>query len=313
MAKNFLLSAKTSQDIDRRIDRVLKGLGNPEPPLKLEEVRELLKLDLGFYTANDPGVARETISRIRVAAIQIYKRPEILIDVIKKMSLKALYLPDRKRILLDGDLPLKKHRWNEAHEIGHSLIPWHDDMMHGDNSQTVSTSCHVQIEAEANFAAGRLLFLRERFVEEALSLAPSLASIKKLHQIYGNTYSTTLYRYVECAGVEVPIMAMISGHPHISMRELDFDPQKPCSHFVRSQAFASRFNKISELEIFEAIVGYCGSQKGGPLGNKQLILTDDNGDNHRFSFETFYNRYNGLTLGTYLGPEDVRVLLSASA
>ncbi len=129
MAKNLILSAKTSQDIDRRVERILKGLGNPEPPLRLEDVRELLKLDLAFYRANDPGILSETISRIRVAAIQVYKRPALLGEVIKKMSLKALYLPDRKRILLDGDLPLLKHRWNEAHEIGHSIVPWHDDMM----------------------------------------------------------------------------------------------------------------------------------------------------------------------------------------
>lgn len=59
MAKNFLISNGTAEDIDRRIDRVLKGLGNPEPPLRLEDVRALLRLDLSFYTATDPGLARE--------------------------------------------------------------------------------------------------------------------------------------------------------------------------------------------------------------------------------------------------------------
>ena len=64
MATNRLLLPKTMQDIDGRVERVIRGLGNPEPPLELSQVRELLKLDLAFYTADDPGIAREVISRV---------------------------------------------------------------------------------------------------------------------------------------------------------------------------------------------------------------------------------------------------------
>ena len=158
MAKNRVLSAKTAQDIDERVERVLRGLGHPEPPLRLDDVRELLKLDREFYTANDPGVLREAISRIRVAGIQVYKRPTLLIDAIKKSSLQALYLPDRRRILLDKSLPKLKHRWNEGHEIGHSIIPWHEDIMLGDNRLTLYPGCQEQVEAEANFCCGTAAF-----------------------------------------------------------------------------------------------------------------------------------------------------------
>lgn len=303
MSKNRILSTKTAQDIDQRVERVLKGLGNPEPPLRLEDVRHLLKLDRQYYTARDTSAVREAISRIRVGAIQSFQRPTIIWDAIQKLSLKALYLPDRKRILLDGDLPAKKHRWNEAHEIGHSLLPWHEDVMHGDNRQTLSPDCHEQIEAEANYAAGRMLFLRERFTDEARSFDPSIASIQKLHGAFGNTLSTTLYRFVELSGAEMPVIGIISDHPHKSRRPKSHDPQQPCRHFIQSPAFARRFSRISEKEIFNAIAGYCGSQGGGPLGESELILADDNGDEHRFYFETFFNRYDALTLGVYLRPE----------
>ncbi|WP_316979522.1 ImmA/IrrE family metallo-endopeptidase [Shumkonia mesophila] len=307
MAKNYILSSKTAHDIDQRVERVLRGLGNPEPPLCLKDARELLKLDRAFYTADDPGITREAISRIRVATIQVYHRPTLIIDAIRKLSLKALYLPDRKRILLDGSLPIKKHRWNEAHEIGHSLIPWHEDTMLGDNTQTLSPDCREQVEAEANFAAGRMLFLRERFVTEALSRDPSIASVRQLHGIFGNTMSTTLYRFIECAGNERPIVGLITGHPHVTRRGVDYDPTKPCRHFIQSPAFAAHFRRMPEIDLFEAVAGYCGGQSGGPLGTAELILTDDNGDQHRFIFETFYNRYDALTLGVYLRPE-MRVL-----
>jgi Zn-dependent peptidase ImmA (M78 family) len=299
----MILSAKTAADIDARVERVLRGLGNPEPPLRLEEVRHLLKLDRQFYTASDTGAVREKISRIRVGTIQVLARPTLLLEAIKKMSLKALYLPDRKRILLDGDLPVLKHRWNEAHEIGHSLLPWHEDAMHGDNSQTLSVHCHEQIEAEANYAAGRILFLRDRFTDEARSLKPAIASIITLRDTFGNTLSTTLYRFVEMAGADMPMVGMMSGHPHKSRRKADFDPNAPCRHFIQSPAFAKHFSGIGEKSLFHAVAGYCGSQRGGPLGECELILTDDNGDDHRFYFETFFNKYDALTLGVYLRPE----------
>lgn len=303
MAKNRLLLPKTMQDIDGRVERVLKGLGNPEPPLSLPDVRELLKLDLGFYTADDPGMAREVISRIRVATLQVFQRPTLIMDAIRKMSLKALYVPDRKRILLDGSLPILKHRWNESHEVGHSLLPWHADVMHGDNAHTVSRDCHDQIEAEANFAAGRLLFLRDKFDLEARDHTPSLKNIRALNGRFGNTLSTTLYRFVEALGDDTPIVGMISsGHPHVSRRKPDFNAKNPCRYFIRSGAFATRFSRVDELVVFEAVAAYCGSQRAGPLGTAELILDDDNGDRHVFIFETFFNRYDALTLGLYVRP-----------
>ena len=253
---NRSISAKTASDIDGRVERVLRGLGHPEPPLQLKEVRELLRLDLAFYTANDPGVIREAISRIRVAGIQIYKRPMLL--AIQKSSLSALYLPDRKRILLDAALPQPKHR-NEAHEIGHSVIPWHEDVMLGDNARTLSPDCREQVEAEANFAAGRLLFLRDRFTDEVRSVEPS--AIQRLRKIFGNTLSTTLYRFVESAGTNLPLVGMITGHPHASRRSDDFDPSDPCRHLIRSPAFAHCFGRTSGSDLFSAHLLRCTERR----------------------------------------------------
>ena len=84
MARNRILSAKTVGDIDARVERVLRGLGHPEPPLRLEDVRELLKLDRMFYTVDDPTMIREMTSRIRIAGIQVFERPMLIIDAIRK-------------------------------------------------------------------------------------------------------------------------------------------------------------------------------------------------------------------------------------
>jgi Zn-dependent peptidase ImmA (M78 family) len=308
LSKNFSLKARTAHDIDGRIERVLRGLGSPEPPPRLEDVRELLQLDREFYSADDPSLMREVVSRIRVATIQVAQRPMLLLEAIKKWSLQALYVPDRKRILLDATLPAKKHRWSEAHEIGHSLIPWHDDVMHGDNRHTLLPQCQEQIEAEANYAAGRLLFLRDRFAVEARDLRPTITSIQSLNTTFGNTISSTLWRFVETVGSQRPMVALISCHPNIARRPPDFNPMQPCRHCIQSPAFAAHFESISERLLFDAASTYCSARNGGPLGSAEIVLQDDNGQDQLFSFESFYIRYKppalgeALTLGVHIGP-----------
>lgn len=299
MAKNIELNAKVSRDIDQVVQKVLNGLGNPEPPLDLNLVRELQRLDRGYYSSTDTGLLQEAASKIRIGTKQILLRPSIILDAVRKFDLRALYLPDQKRILIDKDQPKLKHRWNEAHEIGHSLIPWHEGAMLGDDDHTLVPSCHAKLENEANFAAARLLFLRQRFIGEAKSLPPSIKSLKILASKFGNTNTSTLFRCVEAWGDEVPILGLVTDHPKIQFRKESFDPSNPCRYFIQSQRFAEAFGKVKETEAFDLIVGYCRGGKGGPLGHSELCVKDDNGDDHIFEFESFSFYHQTLTLGIY--------------
>jgi hypothetical protein len=297
--KNIQLSGRTVADIDAQVTKVIRNLDNPEPPLDLATVRELLRLDRQYYSTSDDGLLRQTASRLWIAGVQVLKRPGLLGDAVRNLSLKALYLPDRKRILLDRDLPEKKHRWNEAHEMGHALIPWHAGMMLGDDELTLTRACHAQVEAEANYAAGRLLFLDDRFAEEANASKPSLEHVKSLSATFGNTVTSTLWRFVEQAHSRIPMVGLVTGHPHPTRRKADFDPAVPCRYCVESPAFVARFGHISEVLLFNTIATYCGSQGGGPLGEAEIPLLDTNGEAHVFHFATFFNRYEALTLGVW--------------
>jgi hypothetical protein len=165
---------------------------------------------------------------LKVAGQQVLARPSILKDVIGKLGLKALLLPDRRRILIDSETPDLKQRWSEAHEIGHDLIPWHAETMFGDDQSTSTPSCHEQVEAEANYAAGQLLFLQERFVRDLRDLSPSIEAVKTLQNRYKNTLTTTLWRYVELNSAAV--VGAISGHPHRPAR--DFSPRNPLRYLI---------------------------------------------------------------------------------
>lgn len=302
MTKNHILKQKTMDDIDRRVERVLQDVGNPEPPLNLDDVRELLKLDRGYYTADDPSVARKVASRIRVGVLQVFKRPALLADIIKSLDVRGFYIPDQKRILIDKSQPEPKHRWLEAHEIGHSLLPWHEDVMFGDSKHTLSPQCHDAVESEANFGAARLLFLRDHFSHQASDYAHSINSVKLLKPIFGNTYTTTFWRCIETWGADRPMVGLITGHPHPSKRTSDFDPNAPCRHVIQSPAFGRQFSRVNEILLFNLVSKYCTRARGGPLGYSELAIDDDNGESHIFTFETFSFFHDVLTLGAYSRP-----------
>jgi hypothetical protein len=293
--RNRFLSDGTARDIDRQVTRVLKGLGNPEPPIRLEEVQELLKLDRQFYTGTQDGVFRETVSRIKVGALQILKRPEFLAEAVKKLSLKALYLPDKKRILIDSELPEAKVRWVIAHEITHELcIDWHGDILFGDSDSTISEACHEQIEHEANYGAGRLLTLQDRFIEEVRGHSElTLKDINHLAKLYGNTWTSTLWRAVEV--MDFPAFAIIGNHPNHKVEG------ERIRYFVRSRFFESQFGNVDEAQALAAMKKYCGWTKRGPLGKSDAIIIQDlAGDEYVFQMETFATPYEVLTLGRVL-------------
>lgn len=147
--KNRFLEAKTERDIDGQVSKILRGLGNPTTAIELADVRALLELDRQYYSSTNDSFLREMVSKAKVAGKQVISRPSLILDVVRKFELKAFWVPDRKRIMIDESQPKAKWRWNEAHEIIHSVVPWHQGAMMGDTEYTLTPGGHEQVEAEA--------------------------------------------------------------------------------------------------------------------------------------------------------------------
>lgn len=287
--KNPQIGNSERRQIDKAVRRLLADLKGVEPPLRLEQVRDQLKLDLDYYSSKEPGLIREVVHSLKVGGMEWLSGKTSLAIMIEKLGLRAMLFWDQRRILIDQELHPVKHRWAEGHEIGHKLLFWHKQYLLGDSTNELSPACHAIIEAEANYAAGQLLFLQDRFVEEAQSFPISLASLKSLKNRFGNSSASTLWRLVEeCSGT-TPVVGIVSEHPHRLPPE--FDHLAPCRYVIESPRFRAQFSKTSELRLFELLTSICNRKSGGPLGTKDVELMDDNGGRHEFAFESFCYRY----------------------
>lgn len=298
--KNSFLETRTARDIDAQVSKILRGLGNPTGPIVLDDVRALLDLDRHYYSSTNDGLLHEIVSKAKVAGKQVLNRPSLILDVVKKFDLKAFWVPDRKRIMIDEAQPKLKWRWNEAHEIIHGVVPWHAGAMMGDTEYSLTPVCHEQVEAEANYGAGRLLFLQGIFEEFIRSSKPSFQLLHDVQKQFGNTLTASFWRLVET--LSIPALGVIGKHPHHDRENID--PEHPFRYFIQSRKFLERFSSIDEKDIQEMIQNYCSWKKRGPLGEKKLLLADDNGTEHIFLFETFSNTHEVLTLITYIKPHN---------
>lgn len=193
------------------------------------------------------------------------------------------------RILLDTDIAKPKLRWNEAHEITHDILPWHYGIAHGDPEATLSPACHEQIEAEANYGAGRLLFCGSEFLKTVRDSALSFEFLKELHGRYGNTMTTTLWRIVEAT--QHPAFGIVSVHPAGATGNVYEDVR----YFIRSRRFAREFSRADPSMLFDTICTRCYGRRG-PVGQGILLVSNDRDEASPFTFETFWNGYDALTL-----------------
>lgn len=168
-------------------------------------------------------------------------------------------------------------------------------MAHGDHQLTLSLECELEIEAEANFAAARMLFLGDRFVDELRGDLVNLPRVRELANTFGNTITSTLWRTVE--SVNVPAFGLVSQHP----LEFKVDDQTPLvEHFIAQPQFRAMFPTVTGNDLYLALRTFCRGMRG-PLGSGEILLRDSVGEDHIFAAECFYNGYNALTLGLHQG------------
>ncbi|WP_299695338.1 hypothetical protein [uncultured Tateyamaria sp.] len=297
-----LIELYAAKDIDESVARILRDLGNPEPPLRLEDVCELLKLDLSYYSKSDLDLLDEISHRTVMAGNTILTNAKRMWDVVTKAGLRGLLIPSQRQIFIDDKVPTLKERFLIGHEIAHDFIEWHRDLMMGDNEHSISPQCHHTMEAEANYGSRRLIFLGDRFADEWRD--QSTFDWKKaaaVGKVFGNTITTTLWEIVNSCPSNLPALGMISVHPHhpgFCSRAGNGN----VAYFFGSDAFNNQFANVGKEDVFRELRQYVEFKKRGPLGEGVQVLSDVNGEPFEFQFSTFCNGYDVLTYAEMIGP-----------
>lgn len=298
-----LIDPFAARDIDDSVARILRDLGNPEPPLRLEDVRELLKLDLAYYSKADLDLLDEISHRTVMAGNAVLTSAKRMWDVVKKAGLRGLLVPSERQIFIDDNVPDKKERFLIGHEIAHDFIEWHRDLMMGDNEHSISPQCHHTMEAEANYGSRRLIFLGDRFANEWRDHGQfDWRKATAVGKTFGNTITTTLWEVVQSSPPHLPTLGLISVHPHhpgFCSRAGDGN----VAYFFGSSAFNEQFSNVSENDVFNELRQYVDFRRRGPLGEGTQVLIDVNGEPFDFQFSTFCNGYDVLTYAQMIGPQ----------
>jgi hypothetical protein len=250
-----------------------------------------LALHRDYYDLTNPGFLDRAKHRLRVNGRK-------LVEVIRKVCLQAVLLPDEGRIVVDESLPQIKREWPVVHEIGHRVMVWHHPFFYGETAQTLQPDWQEELEAEANYAAGELLFCGRVFREEARDTHPEWSNIESLRKRYGNkSYVATLRRYVE-HGPDLAMAMLVSTPPWM---EPPADQISRCRHFVPSPRFAATFPGDRAASLMGKVNSQAIHKRGGKVADFTCGLVSGEGKVHEMRVEAFFNTHYLVTLFVDLG------------
>jgi hypothetical protein len=280
----------TCQEIDKAINRTLKDAGLKEPPFLIEDILEYLDVDREFYDLEDVTLLRRFWHKVKI-------KGQKLVNIVRKVDLHAIWLPDRDQILVDTSLPEPKKEWASFHDSVHTILEWHRPYFLGDTAQTLDPDFQEMLEGEANYGSSCLMFGGKLFTKEALDTTPEWKSIGLMKKRYKKSWVTTARRYVQFSH-DLP-MALVISTPW--WKDIPDDQGDRCRHFIPSKKFLINFACVNPNMILPEIAENSHERRGGPVGEFGLCLPDVNTEMHEFYAESFFNQHDIITFIVYRG------------
>jgi len=108
----------------------------------------------------------------------------------------VLSLKDRI-VAVHSGLHEKRKIFSIFHEIGHFLIPRHQNLVYNDTLETLSYFARLKVEKEANQVAADIIFQLDRFSEMASDYDLGVKAVRELAPIFNVSFEASARRYVE--------------------------------------------------------------------------------------------------------------------
>lgn len=195
-------------------------------------------------------------------------------------------------VFIDEEQVASRRQWTDAHEAAHVMCGWHAEVLRLDNEDTLFKEAHDQIEAEAHFGAGHLVFQGGRFHRRALADQISIRTPIALASSYGASRHATLHYYVE--EHPYPIALLVTGRYPYS------DGTLPIWRSIESRSFLERHGRLEQLlpgrrlsiedradaPLAEIV---CRSKLAVDPPSCEVTIPDLGGRRRRFVAEAFFN------------------------
>ncbi|MDO9181228.1 MAG: hypothetical protein Q7U04_02410, partial [Bacteriovorax sp.] len=130
---------------------------------------------------------------------------------------------------------------------------------------------------------------------EALDLKNDFSTVTELSKRYKNSTTATLRRYVEHS-YDSPMIGLVHTPYWLDKPE---DQITRCRHYIKSPLFSGKFSNVQSNYLINEVERINYKARGGPVGEGEFSLLDDNGQLHTFNSFSFFNSYYILTLIKY--------------
>ncbi len=282
------MAIDSSDELDKLTDQLLRKAGVLRKfPTAVDEIVAAQHLAL-----SDPDHSPLAPGMLALAPLTLQEK-------FASVQFKILAALDRSErvVHINPDIGnTNRERFGKMHEVGHDLCSWQDLSYALDGRAQLTPTTREIFEQEANYAAGRLLFQGDVFVEVAQTFATGMTTILLLADQFGGSIHAAFHQYVTTH------LGRVAGY--IMQRSPIYDTQTETYYFPICQELASnqfartyRARKLRGETLWSAT--YPGLKEawdqlssGKNLGRGEIHLEKHDGKAEMIPIELFSNSYN---------------------
>jgi len=211
---------------------------------------------------------------------------------------RALFSFADRLVATDITLNVNKVRFSVLHEIGHYVLPKHQNALFVCDDQGLNLSTRLVIEKEASEFAADLLFLGDRFSLEANSRPINAMTVKELANKYRASFEATARRLVEKS---FQACMLVVFKQKFSQSQVDANqPQVwPVRYCIASPSFRTQYFEDVQGAVppeIAAVVAQPGRDIAESVISEIPITLPTISDGSPFRAEFFCNHWNVFCL-----------------
>lgn len=210
---------------------------------------------------------------------------EPLKKIIKHIK-AAIVVPERL-VLIDEELHKARKPFGQAHELGHHIIPEHNEIFYVCSELDLAPQTRIEMEFEANIFASEILYPSTLMSNIHQQYPIAMETILQLSQLSRGSIHSSAIQYVRtsleaCCLLILDSKFDLEGNPCLMIKSQipstpwvkKFGPQ----HFQKDQVFPD--NHVLAKQV------YAASKEDISKGNIEMNITKQ-----KFQFHAFYNSY----------------------